>query len=111
MLVCCHKEAGVKFLHEHATDKLLQRSAGVAEIDYLDPHRENLAMKASEVKRVPQVRLVCLALLVLSAPLATLVLPALTERLDLPALLAEPETRVLRGPVGSRAAPAQLVCL
>lgn len=72
---------------------------------------ENLAVKESEVKRVPKARLVYLVLLVPSAPPATMELPALTGSLDLLAFLAAPETKVPRDPLDNRAALAQLVCL
>lgn len=81
------------------------------EIDDLDPHRERLAVKVSEVRRVPKARLVYLVLLVPSAPPATMALPALTGSLDLLAFLAAPETKVPRDPPANRAVLAQLVCL
>lgn len=72
---------------------------------------ENKDRRVSEVTRVPMVRLVCLVLLVPSVPQVKLVPPALTASPDLQALLAAPETRVLPGVLGARAAPVHLVYL
>lgn len=72
---------------------------------------EKLALRVSEVMRVPLAHLVLLVQLALSVFLVKLVFLVLMANLDLPVLLAALETRVPRDPLVHKVAPVQLACL